>query len=150
QCKFIGDTISIPKINTNDYIFPLNLLNHSMSHKRYKTKFSGDAFAGVYDGYSITYSLIQIAVYMGFKEIYLLGVDCNYPKNMNHHFKEYGHVDPTFLSARDKMISAFNEARKYANRNNIKIYNATRGGMLEVFERVDLDEVLLPEPHHIF
>ncbi|WP_233713702.1 6-hydroxymethylpterin diphosphokinase MptE-like protein [Lederbergia citri] len=142
QGKFIGDTISWPKINQNDYIYPLNLLNHSQTHKKYKTQFSDNAFSVVYDGYSITYSLIQIAVYMGFKEIYLLGVDCKYPKDMNHHFKEYGHVDPTFLSAVEKMINAYKVAKKFADSHNIKIYNATRGGMLEVFERVNLETVL--------
>ncbi|MBS4205800.1 6-hydroxymethylpterin diphosphokinase MptE-like protein [Lederbergia citrea] len=143
ECTFIGDVILNHKyISDNHFIFPLNLLNHNMNHQKYNTKFSDDAFAVVYDGYSITYSLIQIAVYMGFKEIYLLGADCNYSSNMNHHFKEYGLVDPTFLSAGEKMISAYKEAKKYAERNHIKIYNATRGGMLEVFRRVDLDAVL--------
>ncbi|RST72568.1 DUF115 domain-containing protein [Siminovitchia acidinfaciens] len=143
QCKFIGDTIPKQKVYSDDYyVYPINMLKHNMVHHRYKTKFSDDAFAVVYDGYSITYSLIQIAVYMGFNEIYLLGADCNYSSNMNHHFKEYDYVDPTFLLAGDKMISAYKVAKKYADRNNIKIYNATRGGMLEVFERVDLDAVL--------
>ena len=61
---------------------------------------------------------------------------------MNHHFKEYGHVDPSFSSAGDMMISAYKVAKEYADRNNVKIMNATRGGMLEVFERVDLDALL--------
>ena len=30
----------------------------------------------------------------------------------------------------------------YNNQHGIKIYNATRGGKLEVFERVDIDEIL--------
>ena len=30
----------------------------------------------------------------------------------------------------------------YAEHHNIKIYNATRGGHLEVFERVNFDDVL--------
>ncbi|MCR2822018.1 6-hydroxymethylpterin diphosphokinase MptE-like protein [Lederbergia panacisoli] len=142
ECKFIGDSISIHNNIPKDYyIFPLNLLNHSFSHKKYNTKFSDNAFAEIYDGYTITYSLIQIAVYMGVKEIYLLGADCNYSSDMNHHFKDYGHVDPTFLSSRDKMISAYKVAKTYADQNNIKIFNATRGGVLEVFDRVDFDSL---------
>ncbi len=31
--------------------------------------------------------------------------------------------------------------KKYADKNGVKIFNATRGGMLEVFERVDLDDM---------
>ncbi|MFJ7728151.1 6-hydroxymethylpterin diphosphokinase MptE-like protein [Neobacillus sp. NPDC097160] len=146
ECKFIGDTI-FKKENIPDdhFIFPLNLLNHNHQHRKYYTKFSNDAFAVVYDGYTITYSLIQLAVYMGFEEIYLLGTDCNYSSNMNHHFKDYDHMDPSFLLAGDKMICAYKEAKKYADCNNIKIYNATRGGMLEVFDRVNLDNVFLED-----
>jgi hypothetical protein len=149
--KFIADVISKHKTISGDhYIYPLNLLNHTVFHKKYHTKFSSNAFAVVYDGYSITYSLIQIAVYMGFKEIYLIGTDCNYLSNMNHHFKDYDHVDPSFLLAGDKMISAYKAAKRYADQHNIKIYNATRGGMLEMFERVDLDALLSEDKKTIY
>lgn len=141
--KFIGDVIS-KKVNVSEeyYTYPLNLLNHNMIHKKYHTKFSDDAFAVVYDGYTITYSIIQLAAYMGFEEIYLIGVDCNYSSNTINHFKDYGIVDPNYSSTSEKMISAYRVAKEYADQNNIKIYNATRGGMLEVFERVDLDRVV--------
>lgn len=141
--KFVSNGIAKQKEIPNDYfVYPLNLLNHSFSHRKYNTKFSDDAFSVVYDGYNITYSIIQLAVYMGFKEIYLLGTDCDYSSSMNHHFKEYGIVDPSFLSAGERMTCAYQEARKYADRHPIQIYNATRGGKLEVFERVNLDELL--------
>ncbi len=39
------------------------------------------------------------------------------------------------------MIYAFNVAKEYADQNGVKIYNATRGGMLESFERIDLDSL---------
>ena len=38
-----------------------------------------------------------------------------------------------------KFITAYEVAKDYAKENDIKIYNATRGGKLEVFERVDFD-----------
>ena len=80
---------------------------------------------------------------MGFKEIYLIGADCNYSDNKSkHHFIDYGHYDSTYKSAGTRMIYAYKVAKKYADKNNIKIYNATRGGMLEVFPRVNLDELL--------
>lgn len=36
---------------------------------------------------------------------------------------------------------AYLSAKKYAEEHGIKIYNATRGGKLEVFERVDFDSL---------
>ncbi|MBS4198422.1 DUF115 domain-containing protein [Bacillus sp. FJAT-49732] len=150
--KFISQTIleQLKKEVPEDYyIFPLNLLNHKVSRK-YHTKFSKDIFANVYSGYTITYCLLQIAVYMGFKEIYLLGADCHYSSDMKHHFKDYDHIDPTFSLSGEMMTCAYRVAKQYADRNNIRIYNATRGGMLEVFERVDLDKILMePFPYSI-
>lgn len=140
---FIADNISkIVEVKDDHYIYPLNLLNHTKRHRKFHSKFSANAFAEVFDGYSITYSLIQIAVYMGFNEIYLLGVDNNYSNNMHHHFKDYKFKDPSYKKAGDKMTSAYKEARKYADKHHIKIYNATRGGMLEEFERVDFDTIV--------
>ncbi|WP_286131652.1 6-hydroxymethylpterin diphosphokinase MptE-like protein [Bacillus sp. FJAT-25509] len=142
QYKFISHTIAKQKqVSEGYYVFPLNLLDHMIPHKKYKTKFSDDAFKVIYDGYSITYSMIQLAVYMGFSEIYLIGVDCNYSLNSPQHFKDYGYRE-TSSEAVIRMINAYKEAKKFADRNQIKIYNATRGGMLEVFERVNLEDIL--------
>lgn len=105
-------------------------------------KFSDDAYAVVYDGYSITYSLIEIAVYMGFKEIYLLGCDCSWRKGEKNHIVESGFFDKNALSNPVRQRVAYKFALDYANENGIKIYNATRGGDLETFERVNLDEVV--------
>lgn len=139
---FFGDSILNKfELDKNSLIFPLNKLNHNIKHVKYGSKFSNDSFSVVYDGYSITYSLLQIAVYMGFKEIYLLGTDCNYTKEQKY-FKDHGHFDPTFAQAGFRMSEAFKSAKQYTQKNNVKIFNATRGGMLEVFERVDLDEVI--------
>ncbi|MEN1969994.1 6-hydroxymethylpterin diphosphokinase MptE-like protein [Lentibacillus sp. N15] len=130
------------KLSDDYYYFPIDMFYHSIERKKYNTKFSDNSFAAVYNGYTVTYSLIQIAVYMGFKEIYLIGADCHYGNDMNHHFIDYDHLDPTYASAGDMMTSGYKVAKKYADQNNIKIYNATRGGMLEIFERVDIDELL--------
>lgn len=100
------------------------------------TKFSSDCAEGIYDGCTVTYSAIQLACYMGFKEIYLLGCDTNHA----------GHVDDKAnqekKAANDTwhaLIHAYEVAKEYADAHGVKIYNATRGGMLEVFPRVDFD-----------
>jgi hypothetical protein len=110
--------------------------------RKFPAKFSGDAGSVVYEGYSIVFSMLQIAVFMGFNQIYLLGCDCNYVSGVNN-FADYGHVSTPQKTITTAMIEAYKKAKKYADSHGIKIYNATRGGMLEVFERVDLDKVLL-------
>lgn len=125
-------------------VFPFNHLYHlaEIDIDKYYSLFSDNCYAMIYDGYSITYSLIQIAVYMGFKEIYLLGCDCNYPSNKQNHFVESGFVDKYAYKNYDKMITGYKAAKKYADAHNIKIINCTRGGMLEVFPRMKLEDVL--------
>lgn len=102
--------------------------------------FSEDISRKVYSGGNVIYIAIQIAVYMGFAEIYLLGVDCDYPKNEKSHF--YGDDfdlggDPGW----EMSMNTFKSARQYADAHGIKIFNATRGGKLEEFERVDFDSL---------
>lgn len=41
----------------------------------------------------------------------------------------------------DFATMTFEKAREYADGHGIKIYNATRGGKLEVFERVNFDKL---------
>ena len=102
-------------------------------------KFSGDFSKGSYWGTTITYDALQLAVYMGFSEIYLMGVDCcKYDTVENQHFvKNYSEK---LGNIREKENSiAYTAARQYADSHGIQIYNASRGGKLEVFKRVDFD-----------
>lgn len=103
--------------------------------------FSDNAAQRIYGGGTVTYAAIQFAVYLGIKNIYLLGVDCNYRygATTNHFYVIDG--EDKIDHKTDKMIRAFEIARKYALEHNVHIYNATRGGKLEVFDRVDFDSL---------
>jgi len=112
-------------------------------------RFSDDMVRGIASGRTVTYQMIQIACYMGFKEIILLGVDFSWGENgSNTHFcsdylnnqeeqyqRKHGIVD------KDEIYQAYLAAKTYASQHNIQIYNATRGGCLDVFDRVDFDGV---------
>lgn len=103
-------------------------------------KFSDDLTFGAYEGLTVTYFNIQLAIYMGFKEIYLLGVDHFYSGGRNDHFSEQDVC--TNVPQTEKSTFSYIKAKDFANEKGVKIYNATRGGHLEVFERVDFDDVL--------
>lgn len=108
--------------------------------------FSSRLDIGAFYGNSVTYCALQLAVYMGFKEIYIIGADCEYKGNGR---TEADHFIPNYFSKngpagsliQENMFAAYRSARDYAERRGIKIYNATRGGKLEVFERVDFDSL---------
>ena len=146
--KFTSDftlgNVSLQSSIADTYIkYPLDLLNHGypgIIRKPLEYLFSDDIYSIVYHGMTVTYSTMQIAAYMGFKEIYLLGCDCDY-RGEKQHFIDYGLKTETADDPESKAIAAYMTAKKYADEHGIKIYNATRGGKLEVFERVDLDSL---------
>ena len=94
-------------------------------------------------GHTVLFPAYQIAVQMGFKEIILLGVDCSFKNNGGNWFYKDNKKIPS--SAEDGVRRAFEMIRQDADKRGIKVYNATRGGELEIFKRVDLDEVLRRE-----
>lgn len=112
-------------------------------------KREGDVSVTVYDMFTVTNMAIEIAMYMGFREIYLLGVDCDYSKDrihvvetslddhIRHNLGKRRMMDYTVSFMRDAYACMEHAARK----EGVKIYNATRGGKLEAFERVDFDSI---------
>lgn len=120
-----------------------------------KRIFSDTIEKSISGGGTITYASIQIAAYMGFSEIYLLGVDHNYStpsfnKNNEVDSKDvkssYFEGMPSNIKMTkpntDNATLSFMKAKEYCDANGIKIANATRGGKLEVFPRIQLEEVL--------
>lgn len=103
------------------------------------------------EGGTITYHFLQMAAAMGFKEIFLIGVDFSFTHGIgpdgkyfedktikyNHYSKDNSPLDtvPNLYN----QIRAYTKANEYAESHGIHIYNATRGGKLEVFKRVDFD-----------
>jgi FkbM family methyltransferase len=128
--------------------------------------FSTDANDGLVQPFTVTVTMLQLAHYMGFSEIYLIGCDTSYviPKEVVKEGKtsrgELGlaltstedndpnHFDPRYFGKgrqwhdpqTEKMIEHYGYARQAAELKGVsKIYNATVGGNLEVFERVEFD-----------
>ncbi|WP_165778825.1 6-hydroxymethylpterin diphosphokinase MptE-like protein [Leptospira perolatii] len=130
-----------------------------------KPQFFSNPIPHVFCGQTVIYICMQYALYMGFKKIYLLGVDFNWKldgieqdekylsvitKDENHFHPEYFKPgEKQYLPTRDHynfMIKCLELARKVSGIQDTTIYNATRGGKLEVFERISLEDLLLSIP----
>ncbi len=102
----------------------------------------------------VTNVALQIAVMMaeaeGWTEIVLVGMDLGWvPFNEdiepdpNHFDGSYGEWDMFDLAEKDDTHIMYHEiAKREAAKKGISIYNATIGGALEVYERVDMLEIL--------
>ena len=160
----------INAIETKDKFIPIDLkwyhgvditdahwfcLNYN-EEKGGKYNFSPNAAKQINCYGTVTLSCVQLAAYMGFKEIYLIGVDHNFAKiiDADGNVIENKDVKDYFCENYDTDIKeevthnlgqttlSYMKARKYCDENGIKVFNATRGGKLEVYERVDLDKIL--------
>ena len=131
-------------------------LNVACDYRNYPgfPHFSTNAARIVWVGGTVSYIALQLAYHMGFDEVHLVGFDHSYsiPKEAKvegraitstsddpNHFhpgyfgKGYRWHDPRV----DRMERAYINARAAYEAAGRKIYNATVGGHLEVFERVD-------------
>lgn len=155
------EKLDIEKMFVSDYYWKEHGMNnknaicyHTIRTLKQKSKlpFSRDISKFVQVAGTVTYTMIQMAAYMGFKEIYLIGMDHNYNNITNDKgklIKENNIKNHVFEDENPKevvanisyMEDAYKSAKKYCEENNIKIYNATIGGKLEIFERKNFFEL---------
>lgn len=109
-------------------------------------------------GYTTTVAVTagQMAAYMGFRKIYLLGVDHSFStyqndkgeilqdKNAKDYFTDAYNPDKAelYIPNIDASTRAFISLKQYCDMHGIEVYNATRGGKLEVFPRVSFEEII--------
>lgn len=100
---------------------------------------------------TVIFGAIQMALYMGFSEIYLLGVDFNYAvtrdaegriyedRNVKDYFNDKNYNSELNY---ETALHVYKITKEYCDNHGILIRNATRGGKLEVFERIDFDGII--------
>lgn len=115
--------------------------------------FSEDISRFISDGTTITYFMMQLAYYMGFKKIYLIGIDHNFPiifdenneivqtKNVKQHAFEDDKAIKLNPARVHESTCAYKSARAFFEAHGVECYNTTRGGKLEVFIRANLDDI---------
>lgn len=104
---------------------------------------------------TVIYIAIQVAYYLGFKEIYLLGVDHDYLNDINrtdHHFykenKSFSDKEHLEMFTMERWFEEYYYRWKqyrlmneFLSTKGISIFNATDGGLLDVFPRVNYSDL---------
>lgn len=154
EIKFFGTFLEYVLKADEKTIVTNTILDYS---EPFIPRFSKNALRKLGVGGSVTFQCLQLAYYMGFKEVYLIGFDHNYaiPKEANlslstqiisesddvNHFnkdyfgKGYRWHDPKV----DRMEKSFEVAGMAFKKEGREVFNATAGGKLEVFTRVAFD-----------
>lgn len=101
--------------------------------------FSHDLTEGIYSGYTVAYFALQVAVYMGFKKVFYVGLDLKHQRGQTHFFGN----DPvsknherTEFPKMTRMLE--NAAEKLAD-SDVKVYNCSPDTTLNCFERVTFE-----------
>jgi len=113
--------------------------------------FSTDITRGIFEGYTVTYVAMQIAYYMGFTEVVLIGVDHRFeskgepnreivmdrPDN-NHFSPDYFYPGVRWqLPDLENSEIAYRMAKVVYERSGRRILDATVDGHLNVFPKID-------------
>lgn len=147
------------KINENTYLFNLNRSFYEKRSVSYKVpQFSFNCDERIYGLGSVTMVNIQLAFYLGFKEVYLIGMDFNYEipetaivdglditsttNDVNHFHPEYfGPGKKWHDPDLEQVLTSYKKMKEVYEANNRAIYNASFGGKLEVFTRRNFEEL---------
>lgn len=120
--------------------------------------FSTDPARGIWGGATVTYAAMQLAYHMGFAEVVLIGVDHSFTTPGPAHQlvtstgDDPNHFDPSYfgkgvrweLPNLDLSEVAYRLARRAYEADGRRIVDATVGGKLTVFPKVDLLDALRP------
>ena len=128
--------------------------NISLLHMSDIPSFTEDISFSVFEGHTVTYVALQIALYMGFKYVGLVGCDHRYPyggdpnelislyeKDTGHFCEDYFQKGQKF-NAPDLKASElyYDRARVAYEKSGRTIYNLTPSSNLDVFPKLHLDE----------
>ncbi|PKN88683.1 MAG: hypothetical protein CVU46_00305 [Chloroflexi bacterium HGW-Chloroflexi-8] len=122
--------------------------------------FAKDIRNRIWESATVTYVALQIAFYMGFKEVILIGVDHNFETkgkanttivsqgdDPNHFHPEYfGKGFRWQLPDLEKSEIGYQMAKKTFEKAGRKILDATIGGKLTIFEKIEYNECFSQRP----
>lgn len=158
--KFFNN-VGRPFFSEHDDTYWLKDLPSPTIDGKRQSKFSKDIRIGIYGGYSVVYTLMQIAYYLGISELYLIGLDFKFVKSkdtgtrtdanevilkqeneINHFHPDYRPKNSCWTEPRlDIQYDAFICAKRAFEDAGRKIFNASRKSALDVFQRIDFDQL---------
>ena len=104
--------------------------------------FSFDLEEGIYSGYTISYFALQVAVYMGFKKIFFLGLDLKHEGPKTHFFGQDSQTLNHEHTEFPKMLKMLDFGAETLASSDIEVYNCSPISTFETFKKIDYEEAL--------
>ena len=135
-------------------IIPEGPLVHHIKTKGVEDRFSVDIRKGLHEGWTVTHAALQIAYYLGFQEIVIIGMDHRFEYNgqpnetkklsgddPNHfspdYFKNSEWDNPDLLESEN----SYRAAREAFEADGRRIVDATVNGACDIFEKGSYREI---------
>lgn len=117
--------------------------------------FYEDVTKPIYEGYTVTFVALQLAFFMGFSRVFLIGVDHSFafsgkPNEMQRLTgADLNHFHPSYFANKDWHLPdleasevSYYLARLFFHRNDRHIFDATVEGKLNVFPKISFQDAL--------
>ena len=104
--------------------------------------FSWDLEKGVYSGYTISFVALQLAVYMGFREIFYLGLDLKHDKGNTHFFGHDFQSEKHETTEFPKMQKMLDHGAKTLRDSEVQVYNCSPISTLPCFKKISFEEAV--------
>lgn len=152
--KFIGDRFK-GRLKEGPLLWRIETEN-------YFEDFSLDIQKGIQEGNTVTYAAIQIAYYMGFSEVVIIGMDHRFEfagktnesqfmagEDRNHFTTKYFENSEWDTPDLIRSEQYYHKAKHIFERSGRKIVDATIGGACDIFDKVDYMECFNRMPQKI-
>ncbi|WP_417225848.1 6-hydroxymethylpterin diphosphokinase MptE-like protein [Amphritea sp.] len=131
-------------------IFKNNSLTHILDTSNPQHRFCKDISSGIEEGWTVTYAALQIAYYMGFTNVIIIGMDHRFSftgnaneeniligEDVNHFSNEYfansAWDNPDLLNSEE----SYRIAKDVYESEGRHIYDATVNGNCNIFNKID-------------
>ena len=144
---FLSHTGSEGVIDDRSNIYRLHTLN--------TWSFYDDITQPICEGNTVTYVAMQIAFFMGFERVFLIGVDHSFKQSgASHETQVYqgddeNHFHPDYFKGQKWQLAdvygsevSYHMANYHYQKANRQIFDATKGGKLDVFPKISFEEAL--------
>lgn len=100
----------------------------------------------------VTLACLLVAAYVGFRNVYLLGCDHDWlatPAKLSHFYEQDPTAFPEVRYSYEELMESqlmlwrsYRHVRDFALARGVRIFNATKGGFLDVFPRVEYESLI--------
>jgi len=139
-------------------LIPESAFTYHIQTSNPSERFCKDISIGVHEGWTVTYAALQVAYYLGFKEVIIIGMDHRYiyhgAPNEAHMLSgdDPNHFVPTYFGGQQwdnpdllKSEESYRLARQVFETDGRRIIDATLDGACMVFEKQPYTKVFAKE-----